>query len=310
MAIYISKLNTGRITFDGVSIIGALGGSGDGYGADTIELVPDANLYDAHQYLVIDPTGPDHIHIRAGGPQDNSDATLILGGERTAVQVSDETGNVYIISKIPDEVNTYANSNEESNSEFIRATGADIVIGDTVQLYPDGPLFTVTSVTESEGLMTVVAEGLSFITGESYNFYRNQGENAWTFNNNGNITIPNLKDIKDADGNTVIGGGNRVKYHDSDDATVVPVDESNIYIIDTIAAPTTIKLPASGAVRIGYEFIVIDQKGNASNKEITITAELGDFIISAPTGCMIDTDYGVLGFKYVGNKNWAILYGR
>jgi len=188
-----SMAYTGDITFDGVKIKGALGGSGDGLGADTIELVPDVDLYAAHQYLVIDPTGPDHIHIRAGGPQDNSDATLILGGERTAVQVSDETGNVYIISKNPDQLRNLGNSGT-GNEQFIHSTAIDppidIVVGDTVQLYPDGDLFTVTEVTEGESSITVVADGLTFMSGYEYIFHRNQGENVWTFNNDGRISLP------------------------------------------------------------------------------------------------------------------------
>jgi hypothetical protein len=70
--------DTGDITFNGVQIIGA----------GTMQLVPDANL-DTDQYLIIDPTAPNHIHIRPGGTQDASTADLILGGENTNVLVSD-----------------------------------------------------------------------------------------------------------------------------------------------------------------------------------------------------------------------------
>jgi hypothetical protein len=80
--------NTGDITFDGVQIIGAGNASGDGLGAGTIELVPDATL-NSDQYLIIDPTAPGHIHIRAGGTQDASTADLIIGGEETNLLVSD-----------------------------------------------------------------------------------------------------------------------------------------------------------------------------------------------------------------------------
>jgi hypothetical protein len=70
--------NTGDITFDGIQIIG------DG----TIELVPDSSL-NSDQYLIIDPTAPDHIHIRAGGAIDASTADIIIGGENTNLLVSD-----------------------------------------------------------------------------------------------------------------------------------------------------------------------------------------------------------------------------
>jgi hypothetical protein len=76
--------------------------SGDGAGLDTIKLIPDAALhyndsnYNNDQYLIIDPTAPNHIHIRAGGTIDNSNADLFLGGERNNVKVSDGYDNVQI----------------------------------------------------------------------------------------------------------------------------------------------------------------------------------------------------------------------
>jgi hypothetical protein len=85
--------NTGDITFDGVKIIGAGTASGDGENRGTMQLVPDASLieqqYHEDQYLIIDPTTPNHIHIRPGGTQDASTADLILGGEKTQVLISD-----------------------------------------------------------------------------------------------------------------------------------------------------------------------------------------------------------------------------
>ena len=61
--------------------------SGDGNGYDTIELIPDSGLYNNNQYLVIDPTAPNHIHIRAGGNIDDSNAELIIGGENSYVKI-------------------------------------------------------------------------------------------------------------------------------------------------------------------------------------------------------------------------------
>jgi len=84
--------NTGDITFDGVKIIGAGDASGDGNGYATLELVPDNSLYENDQYLVVDPTQPNHIHIRAGGTQDNSSTELFLGGERNHVRIIDGEG--------------------------------------------------------------------------------------------------------------------------------------------------------------------------------------------------------------------------
>ena len=48
------------------------------------------------QYIIVDPTAVNHIHLRAGGTIDGSTAELFLGGENTSVQVSDTTKEVYI----------------------------------------------------------------------------------------------------------------------------------------------------------------------------------------------------------------------
>jgi hypothetical protein len=205
-----SAAYTGDITFDGVKIIGGGTASGDDAGYSTMELVPDNDLYANNQYLIVDPTGPNHIHIRAGGTQDASTADLFLGGERTGVQVSDATGNVYISSKNPDQLRNLGNSGT-GNEEFIHSTAIDppidIVVGDTVQLYPDGNLFTVTEVTIGESTITVVADGLTFMSGHTYIFHRNQGENLWTFNNNGKLNFPgwlNTQSYTNSNGNLTV----------------------------------------------------------------------------------------------------------
>ena len=62
--------------------------SGDGLGYNTMRLVPDLQgLDDADQYIILDPTSPGHIHIRAGGTQDNSQAILFFGGENSHVKI-------------------------------------------------------------------------------------------------------------------------------------------------------------------------------------------------------------------------------
>lgn len=71
--------------------------SGDGFGYTTMELHPDNSRSEYDQYLIIDPTAPNHIHIRAGGMQDNSSAELILGGENSNVKIGAyESPSVYV----------------------------------------------------------------------------------------------------------------------------------------------------------------------------------------------------------------------
>lgn len=73
--------------------------SGDGNGYTTLELHPDLSRSSSDQYLIIDPTQPNHIHIRAGGAQDNSSAQLILGGENSYFAVPPgQDPSLYIVA--------------------------------------------------------------------------------------------------------------------------------------------------------------------------------------------------------------------
>jgi len=100
---YVETLNqdvtiSGLINFgDGSSIQSISASSGDGLGATTLELTPDTNLT-TDQYIVLDPTAPNHIHIRAGGIIDESTSLLYLGGEKANVLVTDSNHQVQINS--------------------------------------------------------------------------------------------------------------------------------------------------------------------------------------------------------------------
>lgn len=87
----ITANNSGHIQWVGNS-------SGDGNGYTTLNLVPDNTLTGNDQYLIIDPTAPGHIHIRAGGTQDNSSADLFLGGENSYFKVNAGANNEVRIS--------------------------------------------------------------------------------------------------------------------------------------------------------------------------------------------------------------------
>jgi hypothetical protein len=190
------NVNTGDITFNGVQIIGAGTASGDGYNNGTMELVPDAT-HGTDQYLIIDPTAPNHIHIRAGGTQDASQALLILGGEKNNVTVSDGGRNVSISTKPETVINTYANLNETSNTFFIADQTANIYVGDTL-FYPGGEIVTVDSVTAGlpiAGQQTITANlngtPASFVAGGNHIFsHEEEWTNNWLFGSNGYLTGP------------------------------------------------------------------------------------------------------------------------
>jgi hypothetical protein len=69
---------SGSINFGSGSTIQSTG--------STLELTPDFSL-GTDQYIVLDPTSPNHIHVRAGGVIDESSADLYLGGEKANVIV-------------------------------------------------------------------------------------------------------------------------------------------------------------------------------------------------------------------------------
>jgi hypothetical protein len=71
-------------------LFGSNADSADQSGYDTIRLVPDSQIYydnNTDQYLIVEPTFPNHVHIRAGGSQDDSIADLFLGGENSHVRL-------------------------------------------------------------------------------------------------------------------------------------------------------------------------------------------------------------------------------
>ena len=190
--------NTGDITFDGVKIIGAGTASGDGSNNSTMQLVPDPDLYGTDQYLIIDPTNPNHIHIRAGGTQDESNADLILGGERNNVYIEDDARNVSISTRPATVVNTYTNLNPTGNTSFVVSNTANIYVGDTAVYAEGGLIITVDSVTADSpeaGLQTITAnlDGTPaiFVGGAAHIFtHEETWNNSWQFRSDGVLLGP------------------------------------------------------------------------------------------------------------------------
>jgi len=166
--------------------------SGDGYGNDTIHLVPNDVDNETEQRIIIDPTAPNHIHIRAGGVQDYSSAELILGGERAGVRVSDATGTTVVQSKQEDYSWSYQNVNSEGGQIYVVATadaepdyndftiisGQKYVITDVVRDVPNGT--TSYETTPSFGFMPF----------DNYTFIRDRGNHVWNFNRAGYLNGP------------------------------------------------------------------------------------------------------------------------
>ena len=175
--------------------------SGDGSGLSTISINPDTTTND-NRYIIIDPTAPNHIHIRAGGTQDESSADLFLGGERNNVHVSDNGRDVVINARPAPVINTYTNENPTSNTNFIVSNAANIYIGDTA-FAPGGDTVIVDSVTQdspSAGLQTVTANlngtPALFVGGAAHIFSHEESWNhSWLFNDDGVLSGPAMGSV-------------------------------------------------------------------------------------------------------------------
>jgi hypothetical protein len=184
-------------------------GSGDGNGGDTLKLVPDSTL-GTDQYLIIDPTagptGPDHIHIRAGGTQDASTADLFLGAEETNVKVSDTSGAVRISTSYKNNVIELSNEGVTTSSEFLTTTNPELhyVIGEgwTVKNANGNVTVEIIGATspEPDEVVFTVAEANFFVPDDSYQFFpptgNPDGDIQWEFAPNGAIYGPAMGGVK------------------------------------------------------------------------------------------------------------------
>jgi len=175
--------NTGDITFDGVKVIGAGTASGDGNGYATLELVPDNNLYGNDQYLVVDPTAPSHIHIRAGGGQDASNAELYLGGEKNYVRVTDFGGITLYNENSFDSTDYYVDgvnftsatwaAGAEGQQSTVSFTSTDQNFIDTIfNFFNDSR--NILQITTPEGTFTLTPTGFGSLGSGVYRFNVNE----------------------------------------------------------------------------------------------------------------------------------------
>jgi hypothetical protein len=93
-------------------LYGANKDSADQSGLNTIKLIPNEDI-NTDQYIIIEPTAPNHIHIRAGGTQDASSADLFLGGEVTNIVVSDSLDSVILNGSSGEYIGNSLNANNQ-----------------------------------------------------------------------------------------------------------------------------------------------------------------------------------------------------
>jgi hypothetical protein len=159
--------------------------SGDGYGLDTIKLIPDITLhynggsYGNDQYLIVDPTLPNHIHIRAGGTQDESNAQLFLGGEISHFSVGAGLNPPLYLK---------ANDNQ-----WTLGTDGAIYLPVKGALHPvDDNAGLVLYDTDNSNRAQLAAIGDINLRTDSTNAGK-----EWTFDTNGDLTVPNYINFKD-----------------------------------------------------------------------------------------------------------------
>jgi hypothetical protein len=154
---------------DESQILSVANSSGDGNGYTTLQLIPDAGLVANDQYLIVDPTAPTHIHIRAGGNIDASSAELYLGGEENYVRVQDNNGirlqnrtrnNTFYNFVAPTDFNTATWFGTPGNY-FVQYTAVSPEIGDLAFTFGDDDDNRVTVLLDNEESWTLSYGGSS-----------------------------------------------------------------------------------------------------------------------------------------------------
>lgn len=192
---YYGENKMGPVIEPGI-VYGSNADSGDGYGYNTLKLVPhspDGYIND-DRYLVIDPTAPNHIHIRAGGIQDASNAELILGAEQANVKVLDSTHEV--------QINTYNSGSTVSHNWTFVNDG-------TIYGPSEGGALLVTGIQNGNGInnLPVYSSGGMTITanGGDMNFYMDGGMYIGPADSNNQII--KRSDLNTVDAKTLPTGG-------------------------------------------------------------------------------------------------------
>lgn len=174
-------------------IFGSNADSGDGYGVNTIKLIPhtvNGNVED-DRYLIVDPTYPNHIHIRAGGTQDQSSADLYLGGEKNYVVVDDSASLVSISSKKQQHVQAIQNINNESNDYILFTDYVADVNNNGWYVEINSQKYYIASVSyPTEGQTLIYVPGAPAVIGGIYNIFSPDLTNVWDFNTDGTIYGP------------------------------------------------------------------------------------------------------------------------
>lgn len=152
----------------------------------TMVLTPDAN-YNS-QVLVLDPTSPGHIHLRAYAFSniDEPAANIFLGGENTSFEVTNGANNE---ARIHSAGNTWTFGNDSTTTVpgHINAITNNSI---TLNAYDNGAGPTVQMINWNSGSETPTTIISSEVTEAVITTNVNATPYSWTFDNAGNLTLP------------------------------------------------------------------------------------------------------------------------
>jgi hypothetical protein len=281
--------NSGFIAWAGNS-------SGDGNGYTTIRLVPDDTREGSDQYLIIDPTAPGHIHIRAGGTQDNSSADLFLGGENSYFKVaSGANAEVQVTS---------------NNNTWVFNTDGNLQVPGNINGDNNAPL-VIDGASSGEGYISLPSASFGgeqiaivnkFSLGNGIRLETNGGN--LFFDNNGDLTVPG-----NISGNTA---GYAIGYRDipqvsfTGNATIATTDAGkHFYSTQSTNYTLTIANNASQSFQVGAAITIVNQ----GTGTITIAQGSGVTLYlagNATSGNRSVSTFGMATVMKVATDTWFI----
>ena len=216
-----------------------------------LELNPDETNTD-DRYIVIDPTAPNHIHLRAGGTIDASAADLFLGGEENYVRVSDGNDNIEI------------RTNNTHGFQFTDQGKFQLANGTSIYDSADG--FFVDPIRANNAVGGNVT---------AYNTTTKELVHTDVVINNSGITLAN---------GTVISDGESGFFVDSLAYDAAPLDSSNIVLYNATTGEMTYgpigDLNPAQIANGSYSWIVSDIDGSLySNVGTQIAASANSVVI-------------------------------
>ena len=204
--------NDGRIEWVGNS-------SGDGGGYTTLTLTPDDTVNS--QVLVLDPTAPGHIHLRApgiGGNAEQPAANIFLGAENTNFEITAQ----------------YVDAAEAR----IHSAGNTWTFGNDGRLtFPGTPRID----TDQNNFEVQAAESINLEANAVINIYTDTSGSGyqWQFGDDGNLALP-------TNGSIIVDGGDGVIGPVSDDL-VISWDNEEIRLV---SVQGSIEMQADNAFRV------------------------------------------------------------